>query len=752
MIRIDNLGIHIPSGHSLYIINKFLTKNGEVSFQDFKNECITQISNIIGKNEIDDDILREAFDKGINRLKFLLERRQRLLHCTGDIIKYEYEKGNEYRNIFPRMYGYQDYAEGRIRKCEIDKSECIKLVDGLLSTGKVYSTQALYQELEKEYCWIEFSVDKNDITEKKPKKSRKKKSEKEEHKIWISELYRKCYSNALKQCLSQIDEYLIVGDMDEMLIRSPCFYYKKQYYYHYGVAGTTVLNEQGELPMLNSLDKLKIHTTKYLRDEIYGHNRRRKRTIIENNYLSITEINNIAERFKGIVDDIKEKQIAAAVKINMNIISEICTRKSKNWQKRYIDFLDKTREEFKDYEGDSQSLTYSDLLFNYAQFLTEYGCEPGTDKNRDEWFNTICGFYDEILEIAEKYNSKERIARYMIKYANFLRAQCEYGKIGERYSEAIKIYEEYIIHVKNSIELNQDYAYALRSYSKFLSDYDRTADAIEILEKSLEYIDPTDTNTIADIHIQLSIQYVESADIKSADEELKKALDIYKIMSKYDGNYYADIANIYIRRLRIYIESVKNEHNSRERLRNVENKCLEYVSKYDGLIGKNSNKHDKIFAHALTSLSLFYYYIGEQKNAINSCNKALDIYKKHNGKYDVNIISQHLFLGRALSMPAIERNKEDLDESEKKIKLAHDFYAQKKEENGDIPALIKGLADTNLALAEVYDYRGEIKNASDRYKISIELYTQLNENKQANGKYKELLNKANGLLYLLKAE
>ena len=50
------------------------------------------------------------------------------------------------------------------------------------------------------------------------------------------------------------------------------------------------------------------------------------------------------------------------------------------------------------------------------------------------------------------------------------------------------------------------------------------------------------------------------------------------------------------------------------------------------------------------------------------------------------------------------------------------------------------------------DYRGEIKNASDRYKISIELYTQLNENKQANGKYKELLNKANGLLYLLKAE
>ena len=67
----------------------------------------------------------------------------------------------------------------------------------------------------------------------------------------------------------------------------------------------------------------------------------------------------------------------------------------------------------------------------------------------------------------------------------------------------------------------------------------------------------------------------------------------------------------------------------------------------------------------------------------------------------------------------------------------------------DIPAIKKGLADTNLALAETYDYMDNKEDAYEKYNKSIELYSELDKNERAKGKYKVLLKKAEDLRHLL---
>lgn len=756
MINRDDKGkIHISVGYSLWIIDKLIRENGKVTFPLFKEFCINKSreEKIIKETEsIDDSICQYAFDEGIKRLKYLLVINKRnVLEEKWDSTKktfYQYKEKSGYR-IFPETkYSYKDY--NKIPPCKIDETDCVKFIDKLLSSGKIYSTFALYSELEKEYCWVKNFVDDKGIENNK------------------AELYRKCYSEVLKQCLKHIEEYLIVKDIGELFVRTRCLEYQKQYDYHYAVAGITVLNEKGELSELTRYDRFKIYANNCVEAEINDIKRKKRRqmekgnstdteieSIMDDNFY-ISDIESITDKIKAIADNIKEKQIISYLKDKLSTISNICVSKIKGWQGKYSFLMNEVQKALD--ANRFKPLAYADLLATYAQLLGKYGYPLETEQViKDKWFDTICNFYNEMISICidEEHPSKERQARYLIKYANFLRKENKYDKLEEKYSEAISIYEQ-IIKEKESIELKQDYAYALRSQSKFYSDYDRISEAIEDLEKSLEYIDKSAPNSITDTRLQLAMRYAEYGDNEKAREVLNKALEDYLKMAKYNQNYYANIANVYIKLLRNISPSSLKKFIEREVEPKYETQCKYYLALYEKLRDKKLNTNDNIYAHALTSLALYYCDTGQRGNAVNICKKALEVHisiRNNGGHYNINIINHHFYLGRALSLPAIECNKEQLYESVDKIQVALDFYSEINDEmvkSGQcVPLVKKGLADTYLALAETYDYLGNIDDARVKYQKAIELYSDLDKNIEAKDKYKELLKKANDLLQLL---
>lgn len=360
-----------------------------------------------------------------------------------------------------------------------------------------------------------------------------------------------------------------------------------------------------------------------------------------------------------------------------------------------------------------------------------------------------------MIGIAKEHRSRERHARYLIKYANFLRKENKYINLKQKYSEAIHIYKQ-IITEKKSVDLNHDYAYALRSLSKFYSDYDHISDAIQALTESLNYIDDSAPNAITDTLMQLAIRYAEYGDDDKVYEVLVKALSNYLIMAKYNHNYYANIANVYIKLLRNISPNNLRAYIIRGDKIEYETECLRYLELYEDFKRKKLNTNDKIYAHALTSLSLYYLDTGQKGQAIETCKKALAVHQSisnNEGHYSVDIINNHFHLGRALKLPAIQRSEKDLYESKEKIQFALDFYTELygklAESSQYVPSIKKGLADTNLALAETFDYLDDKIQARDRYRNAIKLYSDLSQNEQAKDKYKELLKKAKELLRLL---
>lgn len=742
MISIDDNGVlRIPIGYSLWVIDKLLGEGKELTFSLFKNHCtiISRELGIIDEAEsIDDRICQHALDEGIERLKHLLKlnKQKSILQEKWDGLRkttyYVYKK--KYR-IFPEeKYRFQDINE--IPPCKIEAPKCVKFIDKLLSSGKVYSTSALYSELEKEYCWLECFVVEEDIENNR------------------AELYRHCYSDVLKQCLKSIKAYLIAKDMGEFFIRTRRFEYKKEYDYHYDKAGITVLNDKGVLPNHTRYERFRIAVNNLIEAEINDiKESRKKKNSKDESTLSVSDIELIIDKFKCIADGIKEIQIAAYLDDKLDTISNICTAKKEGWQGKYIAQLEETREELKSQDNKLRSLKYADLLETYAKLLGKYGYSRDVDQTiKDKWFDVICSFYNEMIDIAHEYDSKERCARYSIKYANFLRKENQYNELEEKYIDAIKIYRG-IAEDEASVTLNKDFAYALRSLSKFYSDYDRIDDAIKVLEESLNYTE--EFEQITDTLIQLSMRYAEYGDNDKVDAVLNDALHYYEERAQIDKNYYANIANVYIKLLRNISPTNIKASIRRGRKHRYEELCVYYISLYEKLIDKKISRHDKIYAHALTSLALYYYDTG-QEVATEICKKALAVHEsiRNNAEhYNINIINLHFYLGRALTLPVFHNNDNHLYESKTEILQALNFYSQLYDAMAGrgmyVPSIKKGLADTNLALAETYDYMGNIEEARIRYKMAIEFYSDLSHNEQAKDKYKELLKKAKDLLRLL---
>lgn len=741
MISIDDNGVlRIPIGYSLWVIDKLLGEGKELTFSLFKNHCTIKSRElgIIDETEsIDDSICQHAWDEGIERLNHLLKlaKKKEVFQERWDGLKktFYYEYTKKY-SIFPEeKYKFQDI--NKIPKCKIEAPKCVKFIDNLLSSGKVYSTSALYSELEQEYCWLECFVVEEDIENNR------------------AELYRHCYSDVLKQCLKSIKAYLIAKDMGEFFIRTRRFEYKKEYDYHYDKAGITVLNNEGVLPEHTRYEKFKIAINNLVEAEINDINKKRKKANSKNKSplcISIADIELIIDKFKSIADGIEDIQIAAYLDDKLDIISDICSAKEDGWQEEYISQLEETRGELKSQGNKLRSLKYADLLETYAKLLGKYGYSREVDQTiKDKWFDVICSFYNEMIDIAHEYDSKERCARYSIKYANFLRKENQYNELEEKYIDAIKIYRE-ITKDEASVTLNKDFAYALRSLSKFYSDYDRIEDAIKVLEESLNYTE--EFEQITDTLIQLSMRYAELGKNGKVEAVLKDALRYYEERAKIDKNYYANMANVYVKLLRnISPNNIKTSIMRGQKPR-YEEWCVYYISLYEKLIDRKISRHDKIYAHALTSLALYYYDTG-QEVATEICKKALAVHEsiRSNAEhYNINIINLHFYLGRALTLPVFQYNNDHLYESKTEIMQALDFYSKLYAERGlHVPSIKKGLADTNLALAETYDYMGDKEEARIRYKTAIEFYSDLSLNKQAENKYKELLKKANDLLLLL---
>lgn len=741
MISIDDNGVlHIPIGYSLWVIDKLLGEGKELTFSLFKNHCTIKSRElgIIDETEsIDDSICQYAWDEGIERLNHLLKlnKKKSILQEKWDgLRKTSYYVYKEKYRIFPEeKYRFQDINE--IPPCKIEVPKCVKFIDKLLSSGKVYSTFALYSELEKEYCWLECFVVEEDIENNR------------------AELYRHCYSGVQKQCLKSIKAYLIAKGMGEFFIRARRFEYKKQYDYYYDKAGITVLNDEGGFPK-SRYERFRMEVNNHIEAELHDINKRRNNTNSENKSalcIHISDIEFIRNKFKSIIDGIEDLQIAAYLDHRIDEISNLClTKKGDRWQEDYILKLEETREELKSY---GNKLRYADLLETYAELLGKYGYSHTVDQTiKDKWYDDICSFYNEIIVIAQKYESPKRCARYLIKYANFLRKENQYNELEKKYLDAIKIYRE-ILENEVTVTLNKDFAYALRSLSKFYSDYDRIEDAIKVLEESLNYTE--EFEQITDTLIQLSMRYAEYGDNDKVDAVLNDALHYYEKRAQIDKNYYANIANVYIKLLRNISPTNIKASIRRGRKHRYEEQCVYYISLYEKLMDKKISGHDKIYAHALTSLAL-YYYDTEQEVATEICKKALAVHESIRNKeqqYNINIINLHFYLGRALTLPVFQNNENHLYESKTEIMQALDFYSKLYDAMAErglyVPSIKKGLADTNLALAETYDYMGNTEEARIRYKTAIEFYSDLSHNEQAKDKYKELLKKAKDLLRLL---
>ena len=741
MISIDDNGVlRIPIGYSLWVIDKLLGEGKELTFSLFKNHCTIKSRElgIIDETEsIDDSICQHAWDEGIERLNHLLKlnKKKSILQEKWDgLRKTSYYVYKEKYRIFPEeKYRFQDINE--IPPCKIEVPKCVKFIDKLLSSGKVYSTFALYSELEKEYCWLECFVVEEDIENNR------------------AELYRHCYSGVQKQCLKSIKAYLIAKDMGEFFIRTRRFEYKKQYDYYYDKAGITVLNDEGGFPK-SRYERFRMEVNNHIEAELHDINKSRNNTNSENKSalcIHISDIEFIRNKFKSIIDGIEDLQIAAYLDHRIDEISNLClTKKGDRWQEDYILKLEETREELKSY---GNKLRYADLLETYAELLGKYGYSHTVDQTiKDKWYDDICSFYNEIIVIAQKYESPKRCARYLIKYANFLRKENQYNELEKKYLDAIKIYRE-ILENEVTVTLNKDFAYALRSLSKFYSDYDRIEDAIKVLEESLNYTE--EFEQITDTLIQLSMRYAEYGDNDKVDAVLNDALHYYEERAQVDKNYYANIANVYIKLLRNISPTNIKASIRRGRKHRYEEQCVYYISLYEKLMDKKISGHDKIYAHALTSLAL-YYYDTEQEVATEICKKALAVHESIRNKeqhYNINIINLHFYLGRALTLPVFQNNENHLYESKTEIMQALDFYSKLYDAMAErglyVPSIKKGLADTNLALAETYDYMGNTEEARIRYKTAIEFYSDLSHNEQAKDKYKELLKKAKDLLRLL---
>ncbi len=765
MISINENGIiRIPVGNSLEIIDDLLSK-GDLDFSKFSKTCNEKArkAHIIGENEeIDEDIRIQAFDAGIKRLNYLLN-----LNKTLDKLVYvpQNDETPNYRKIFrfkeenftsgiflKPQYSYSlSIFKKKMDKCDISRTECAKFIDKLLSTGKVFSSQDLYNELEREYCWVELNVKAEDIA--------KNANDNEDCKLSRARLFRDCYSSTQKKAIQFILEHLIVKDRAQLLIRRPYPYYQKEHYYNYAIAGMTAMNEQGEFPEFTAFDNVKIHVINYFEAEIKKLNKKKKKK--GEDYLSIGEINKVTKNITDITDVIKEQQISSSLNSNLEAISKICTAKKKGWQEKYVSLLNKIQKDFRTEENNSRSLIFADLLATHAQLLGKYGYAPNTDQGiKDQWFATICGFYEEMIEIAKSHASQERHARYLIKYANFLRKQSKYADLDKKYSEAIKIYESVIIE-KASTKLKHDYAYALRSLSKYSSDYDRIDDAIDALIKSMSYLDESNSNEIADTLMQLAICYAELGDYVEVREILlQKVLPIYRKMANFDKNYNANIANVYTKLLRSYSPDTFDTRH-RHRLEKIEKECLGFLDLYKRLFIEGKSTNDKIYARALTSLSLFYLDTRQSEKARNTCNDALQIHKlirNNEGHYNKDIINHHFYLGRALGLQTINNSENDLYESLDNLLFALDNLTAIKNDNPYVPFIMKDLANTNLALAETYEFLAykEQHNKNDylglareKYSEAIKIYTELSQDEKARHKYIELLKKAQELLSLI---
>lgn len=740
MISIDDNGvIRIPVGYSLWVIDKLLGEGKEVTFSLFKDYCTIksiELGIIEEAESIDDSICQHAFNEGIERLNHLLElaKKKKVLQERWDgIKKTSYHVYTEQYRLFPETkYSYQDKI--KIPPCKIEAPKCVRFIDKLLSTGNVYSTFALYSELEKEYCWLECFVVEEDIENKR------------------AELYRHCYSAVLKQSLKSIRAYLIAKDMSEFFIRTRRFEYKKEYDYHYDKAGTTVLNDEGDFPK-SRYERFRMAINNHIEAELNNINKSINETNSKNKStlcIHISDIELIINKFKSITDGIADIQIAAYLDDRIDKISDLCIAKEDGWQEKYVSQLEETREELKSH---GNKLRYADLLETYATLLGKYGYSHQVDQAiKDKWYDDICSFYNEIIDIAQEYDSKKRCARYLIKYANFLRKENQYNELEEKYIDAINIYRE-ILKDEATVTLNKDFAYALRSLSKFYSDYDRIEDAIKVLEESLNYTE--EFEQITDTLIQLSMRYAELGDNDKVDAVLNDALRYYEERAQIDKNYYANMANVYIKLLRNISPTNIKTSIRRGRKHKYEKRCEEYIRLYEKLINKKISRHDKIYAHALTSLALYYYDTG-QDVATEICKKALAAHEsiRNNAQhYNINIINLHFYLGRALTLPVFQNNENHLYESKTEILQALHSYSQLYDAMAGkglyVPSIKKGLADTNLALAETYDYMGDTEEARIRYRTAIELYSDLSHNEQAKDKYKELLKKAKDLLRLL---
>ncbi len=281
-------------------------------------------------------------------------------------------------------------------------------------------------------------------------------------------------------------------------------------------------------------------------------------------------------------------------------------------------------------------------------------------------------------------------------------------------AEIVRIYED-AKTLADKHGLDKAFLY---DYASFIRDQKDFTKAIEIA-KLLEYYwshpnEKIDEDKWARLYNLLGVLYSETKSYKEAEENLKKALEIYeRLVEQNQTAYEPDLAGSYNNLGALYA-TIKSYKEAEENYK----KALEI---YKRLVKQNRSAYEPDLAGSYNNLGNLYRAIGSNKEAEENHKRALEIRERlveqNQSAYEPDLAGSYNNLG------ALYATIKSYKEAEENYKKALEIYKRLVKQNQT--AYEPDLAMSYNNLGALYRAIGSYKEAEENYKKALEIRERL---------------------------
>lgn len=630
--------------------------------------------------------------------------------------------------------------------------EGARLIDALLSTRKVVSTQDIYDMLEEKYHLLSnVYAEKGLIPAVRDMKiydCRKK--------------YSKIYYEGIRKLKDDIQRLGI--DSEKMLIVEPCSHCRRNFYYSYAEEGFSAY--KGKDNKTNGLED-KNKKKEYSEDIAEAQYIRSIKSFINlqqanGAHISCRDIEKSVEKLKEILNSAEEEIINNNFSRSIKKLSSLKKRRGKNWVIEFANLLSEIEEDFRNY---SRNIAYADLLIEYANFITNYNIQECC--LHEAIYNDPVEFaqkmYQEAIDMTVRNKDKARQAQYLLKYGIFLNKTFQSDLLHAVCVESIKILEE----LRQTSDIDLEYSYALHLYANCLYNtsnrdeskkyykaaFDIRAHLLNIDMKALnkinlEKIDLDDLCNFTNTINNLAQLYSEEGKYEEALALHEKALCINRICARIRPQLY----NSYVA---WSLKCIGDIYLSKE----DSGKALQHYGKaykfYKNLIEKQPKVHEYIEDYCSCASNLSYIYIcdseyNKAKNLIKeSLSQAKYLATNNQTRYTVFYATE--LLKSASICLLLKKFKQAKKQALRALTI---FKAcRHSEKTYDIHLLNRKIILTDSFLANIYNYtyksRKALRHSAEAVELSQIEFSRIC-NKQEFETYTAIINQHKNILLSIK--